>query len=76
MSIETVKLRAVSMVAFQREADAKWETGVAVLTSPGLRSIVCIIPTDATTSIDVVGDVYKYQLLPYQGCFTYPVGVE
>lgn len=72
----TVLLRMACRIRFVREEGDEPEYGVAVCTNPSGTDIVCIIPDDSTTKVDILTDVWKYDLMPWQGCLTWPVGVE
>lgn len=63
--------RSVCRVMFQREKSSGWEYGVAICRSPGASDIVCIIPDDAETSVDVLSEVWTYMRLEYRGAFIF-----
>lgn len=47
---------------FQEERRKRSETGIAITIGHGSDNVVCIIPDTATTYIDVLKDVWNYQL--------------
>ena len=52
---------------FKREKDDKVENGIAICSSPGMSDVIAIIPNDATSTIDVLKEVWSYTLHWHEG---------
>jgi len=74
--VEVSDRKAVTRIKFQREQDSKWEYGIAVLSAPGLSDALIIFPDDGTSEFDVLGQVWRYHILPHAGCFVFAPGSE
>ena len=61
---------SATVIRFKREEDSKWERGIGITTEPGLCQVVAIFPEDATSRVDAVEEVWKYEFEPYDGAFT------
>lgn len=66
MTPRQAKSLSTCVAEFLRTETSEWETGIAILASPGMTDVTVIIDLDGKP----VKNVWNYSLRTWNGCFT------
>lgn len=66
---------AATVCTFRRDEESQWESGIAIVSEPGLHDVIAILPHDSTSRADVLAEVHNYRLLWHEGTMVLPKSI-